>query len=289
MQGIATVKSVQSGDSVILTGVPVNGPPSLLQMSLSSIQAPRFGKEPGPFAFQSREFLRSLVGLRVKYRVESTSSSSRHFGSLQLQNPIEGENDVGTLVVKMGMGQYKGRDESLILLQQRAQEGRVGMWGDEETVEIRDVDEGFLGRWKGKEMKGFVEHVRDASTFRIVAMVPNATNDTGMSNRANIDDTFNSENSTLYTFNILLSGIKAPLLRQHIPNTPDLIEPFAEEAKYFVENRLLQRNVTIILEGSDMNAFYASVIHPKGNIAELLLGQGLAKVVDWNLVLGILM
>lgn len=61
-------------------------------------------------------------------------------------------------------------------------------------------------------------------------------------------------------------------------------EPFAQEAKYFTDCRLLQREIQIVLEGVSSNQnFLGSVIHPAGNIAELLLKEGFAKCVDWSM------
>jgi staphylococcal nuclease domain-containing protein 1 len=60
-------------------------------------------------------------------------------------------------------------------------------------------------------------------------------------------------------------------------------EPFAAEAKYFVESRLLNRDVHVLLEGVDKyNNFYGTIQHPAGNISQELLKVGLAKVVDWS-------
>lgn len=39
-------------------------------------------------------------------------------------------------------------------------------------------------------------------------------------------------------------------------------EEFAEEAKYFTESRLLQRDVKIILEGASNQNFLGTVLHP---------------------------
>ena len=39
-------------------------------------------------------------------------------------------------------------------------------------------------------------------------------------------------------------------------------EPLAEEAKYFTESRLLQRDVQIILEGVSNQNLLGSVLHP---------------------------
>ncbi|PAV92346.1 hypothetical protein WR25_15357 [Diploscapter pachys] len=54
-------------------------------------------------------------------------------------------------------------------------------------------------------------------------------------------------------------------------------EPYAEEAKFFVEQRLLQQDVQVVLESTSNNNLVGSIIHPKGNIAESLLREGYAK------------
>lgn len=58
---------------------------------------------------------------------------------------------------------------------------------------------------------------------------------------------------------------------------------FADEAKYYVELRLLQRDVEIVLESVNNNNFVGTIIHPNGNIAESLLKEGLARCVDWSM------
>ena len=60
-------------------------------------------------------------------------------------------------------------------------------------------------------------------------------------------------------------------------------DPFAVEAHYFTESRLLQQEVEIVLESVSNKNFVGSVFHPNGNIAEVLLRQGFAKIVDWSL------
>lgn len=44
--GTATVKMVLSGDTVVLMGRAVNGPPPEMQLSLSSLIAPKLGRGP---------------------------------------------------------------------------------------------------------------------------------------------------------------------------------------------------------------------------------------------------
>lgn len=75
---------------------------------------------------------------------------------------------------------------------------------------------------------------------------------------------------------------KAPAIRAGSDGKP---EEYAEEARYFVEVRLLQRDVEVILESTSNQNLVGSVLHPKGNIAELLLREGFAKCVDWSIAL----
>lgn len=114
-----------------------------------------------------------------------------------------------------------------------------------------------------------IEQVRDGATFRVLLILPDHT----------------QQIITLY-----LSGIKAPSCKRDNAPADDtsVSEPFGEECKYFVESRLLQRGVKVILEGLSQSGgqnFVGSVQHPAGNIAELLLSQGLAKCVDWSITL----
>lgn len=61
-------------------------------------------------------------------------------------------------------------------------------------------------------------------------------------------------------------------------------EPFAAEGKYFVESRLLQRDVQVLLEAEQNNGVLGTLVHPAGNITEALLQQGFAKCVDWRYI-----
>lgn len=46
-----------------------------------------------------------------------------------------------------------------------------------------------------------------------------------------------------------LAGIRTPILRRGVPDVEDLVEPYAEEAKFLVESRLGQRDVHVLLQG----------------------------------------
>lgn len=83
---------------------------------------------------------------------------------------------------------------------------------------------------------------------------------------------------------VFLSGVSCPgFKRAEVPGAPDVADAFALEARYFVESRLLNRDVQVLLEGVDKyNNFYGTIQHPAGNISEELLKVGLGKVVDWS-------
>lgn len=62
-------------------------------------------------------------------------------------------------------------------------------------------------------------------------------------------------------------------------------EAFGDEARRFVEDRLLQRNVEVeILDLSPQGHLIAHILHPKGNISKFILEAGLARCTDHHSV-----
>ncbi|KAG1472107.1 hypothetical protein G6F56_001735 [Rhizopus delemar] len=145
----AVVKNVLSGDTVILRGKPrSNGPPLERLLALSNVQAPRLGnttRSDEPFGFGSREFLRKLlVGKEVSFVPEYTvPTTQREYGSIYLSdgsNVQELGVKAGWLKVREG-GKSTTNDqeeflERLELLQNEAQDTKVGMWDDNEKVSL---------------------------------------------------------------------------------------------------------------------------------------------------------
>ncbi|ORY49982.1 hypothetical protein BCR33DRAFT_713576 [Rhizoclosmatium globosum] len=292
--GRAIVKSVMSGDGVVLRGRPVNGPPPERILSFSNVVAPRLGTASDPSkeetgAFESREFLRKLlIGKEVSFKVEyTTTTNNRDFGSLTLAAPgVDGETNVSRLLVKHGWVKVKSAegkraptDEHAVLLglEAAAQAGGLGVWNSKLTprnVSFTTADSReFLDAHKGKPIQvqqtAIVDQIRDANTIRVVIVVPDSSNPSKLIHQY---------------ININLTGIKAPVYRAGVPNLEDIIEPFSQEAKFFVESRLLQRDVNVVLEGVNTNGvFIASLIHKVGgSIAEALLAEGYASVVSWQ-------
>ncbi|KAI8878493.1 hypothetical protein K501DRAFT_228277 [Backusella circina FSU 941] len=284
----AVVKNVLSGDTVILRGKPrAGGPPAERLLALSNVQAPRLGnttRSDEPFGFGAREFLRKLlVGKEVAFVPEYTvPTTNREYGSLLLPN---GDNvaelgvKAGWLKVREGGKTREDQEETLdklMQLQDEAQAAGVGMWNEDKEKGIREISfsferdaMAFLNKYKGKPLEAVVEQVRDGTTLRVLLFLPD-------------------QSQQIVTLH--LSGIKAPnCKRDNVPEDQQGVsEPFGEEAKFFVETRLLQRGVKVILEGlaqSGGQNFVGSVQHPVGNIAEFLLANGLAKCVDWSITM----
>ncbi|TPX35480.1 hypothetical protein SmJEL517_g02151 [Synchytrium microbalum] len=285
--GRGIVKTLISTDTIIIRALKplANAPPPERVLSLAGIIAPRLGtaKEPEkeePYAFAAREFLRKLlIGKEVSFRVEyTTTTNTRDFGMVSLPQAIDGETNVSRIMIKEGFAKVKmdskrpPSDDSaaLLLLEEAAKAAGKGMWASKSPTDgLRNLRynppedmKGFLEKYKGVQMNAVIELVRDASTYRLCI--------------------FLDDNLSQY-LTVMVSGIKAPLLKKDVPGAEDIIEPYAEEAKYFVESRLLQRDVKVILEGAGNSNFVASIIHPAGNIAEALVSEGLAKVVDWTI------
>lgn len=143
----------------------------------------------------------------------------------------------------------------------------------------------FLSEWKGKEIESVVEQVRDGNMLRVRLFLTPRHHQ---------------------VVNLSLAGIKAPRMTgAGGPSSSEPSEPFAEESRFFVESRLLQRNVKVILLSMPQPAaaptpfgstsstapptpshassvLIGQIHHPVGDIAQFLLAAGLAKCVDWH-------
>lgn len=155
----------------------------------------------------------------------------------------------------------------LVELEDAAKAAGKKRWGTNISEHVRDIKwsmenmRNFVDKQAGAPIKAIIEHVRDGSTVRAF-LLPD-----------------------FYHITLMISGIRCPGFKLDDKGKPDptVKVPFAEEARYFVEIRLLQRDVEIVLESVNNNNFVGTILHPKGNIAELLLREGLARCVDWSI------
>jgi len=276
------VKQVLSGDNVIIRGQPKGGPPPERQLALSNVVAPRLARRAvgdapetvdEPFAWEAREFLRKkLIGKEIQFAVEyKVPGSGREYGSIFVKSPVTGEvENVTELLVSEGFvevrrGGIKPSDDQTKLneLEDVAKEAAKGKWSSNAKEHVRNITwtientRNFVDTKKGKPVDAIIEMVRDGSTVRAF-LLPNFEYVT-----------------------VMLTGIKCPMNKRE--GDQEIVEPYAAEAKYFTDSRLLQRDIQIILEGVSNQNFLGSVVHPAGNIAELLLKEGFARCVDWSM------
>jgi len=271
------VKQVMDGGAVVIRGPPRNGPPAERILALTNIDAPRLARRPTPsnpatedepFAWEAREFLRKMVvGKPVLGHVVHTAN--REYGVLLLGEDPETAVDVARKLVEEGLAKVRDncQDKNLIDAQEAAKNAKKGLHGEGYASHVRKITwevenaRSLVDKCAGKPVPAVVEHVRDGTTLRLF-LLPDMVHVT-----------------------LMMSGVRSPGTRLGPEGRPDpaQCEPFAIEAHYFTESRLLQRDVEIILESHNNNNFVGSVIHPAGNIAEALLKEGMAKCVDWSI------
>ena len=216
---------------------------------------------------------KKLVGKEVCFVKETNTQSNLDRGTLYLGKDITtGENMVDALV-SAGLVEVKRLNKTteeetrLVALEDHARAQKLGKWSqDPEVNHIRSMKytvekpSNFVDSFHQKPIDAIIEYVRDGSTFRAL-LLPSYHNVT-----------------------VQLSGIKCPGFKRE--GETEIPEAFAEEAKQFVETRILHRDVKIILEGvanETAGILLGTVQHPNGNISEFLLKEGLAKCVDWSM------
>ncbi|KAJ6651550.1 hypothetical protein lerEdw1_020885 [Lerista edwardsae] len=276
--------SVLSGCAIIVRGQPRGGPPPERQINLSNIRAGNLarraaGGQPDakdvpdePWGFPAREFLRKkLIGKEVCFTVEYKTGQGREYGMVYLGKDTTGENIAESLVAeglasrREGIRANNPEQSRLAELEEQARIAKKGMWSDGTgSATIRDLKytienpRHFVDSMHQKPVNAIIEHVRDGSMVRAL-LLPD-----------------------YYLVTVMLSGIKCPTFKREADGleTP---EPFAAEAKFFTESRLLQRDVQIVLESCHNQNILGTILHPNGNITELLLKEGFARCVDWSI------
>ncbi|XP_066118322.1 staphylococcal nuclease domain-containing protein 1 [Saccopteryx bilineata] len=278
------VKMVLSGCAIIVRGQPRGGPPPERQINLSNIRAGNLARRAAatqpdakdtpdePWAFPAREFLRKkLIGKEVCFTIENKIPQGREYGMIYLGKDTNGENIAESLVAeglatrREGMRANNPEQNRLLECEEQAKAAKKGMWSEGNSSHtIRDLKytienpRHFVDSHHQKPVNAIIEHVRDGSVVRAL-LLPD-----------------------YYLVTVMLSGIKCPTFRREADGS-ETPEPFAAEAKFFTESRLLQRDVQIILESCHNQNILGTILHPNGNITELLLKEGFARCVDWSI------
>ncbi|KFB45039.1 AGAP005672-PA-like protein [Anopheles sinensis] len=282
------VKQILSGDSVILRDKPVNGPPREKQLNFAGVVAPKLARRPTngssdgskdqPYAWEAREYLRQrLVGQEVWFYSEKPPNANREYGYIKLGKDVNSENIVesiiseGLVTVRRDGVRQTPEHTRLIELEDAARKARKGLWSDApESEHVRNITwnienpKQFVDQHAGQLIKGIIEHVRDGSTVRAFLM---------------------PSRGVYQHITLMMSGIRCPGFKLDADGKPDNTTevPFADEARFHVECRLLQRDVKIRLESNSNTNFLGTILHQDGNIAESLLRNGFAKCVEWSI------
>lgn len=302
------VKSVPSGDSLVIMAVTKAEIPPEKTITLSSLMAPRLARRGGidePFAWDSREFLRKLcIGKDVTFRVDYTVPSiGREFGSVFI-----GDKNLALLVVSQGwakvreQGQQKGEVSPFLAdlqrLEDQAKQQGFGRWtkvpGASEAA-IRDLPPSAIGdpnnldamalleSNKGTPMQAIVEQVRDGSTVRVyllpdfqfVQVFVAGIQAPSMGRRNNVEPVIEPEVISDEQNGEASTELQGPLTSAQrlaasaASSTEVSPDPFGREAKHFTEIRVLNRDVRIVLEGVDkFSNLVGSVYYPEGDSAK---------------------
>ncbi|XP_010000625.1 PREDICTED: staphylococcal nuclease domain-containing protein 1, partial [Chaetura pelagica] len=225
-----------------------------------------------PWGFPAREFLRKkLIGKEVCFTVEYKTSQGREYGMVYLGKDTNGENIAESLVAeglasrREGIRANNPEQSRLAELEDQAKSAKKGMWSEGTgSHTVRDLKYSienprhFVDSMHQKPVNAIIEHVRDGSVVRAL-LLPD-----------------------YYLVTVMLSGIKCPTFKREA-DASEVPEPFAAEAKFFTESRLLQRDVQIVLESCHNQNILGTILHPNGNITELLLREGFARCVDWSI------
>ncbi|KRZ28979.1 Nuclease domain-containing protein [Trichinella pseudospiralis] len=285
MRGIG--KMALGGDSIVIRGQPKGGPPPERLINLSNVISPKLARRQAdstaadsqdePYAWEAREALRKLVvGHELLFTVDyKVPTSGREYGSVFVTIDGKRQNVAETLVsqgwLEVRQSGVKSNDDAvkrLLELQNTAKANSRGKWqADDVTKHVRQIiwstanPRSMVESFNRSRIKAVIEHVRDGCTVRAFLL------------------------PSFHYVTIMISGIRTPTFKLGEGGMIQDPEPFAEEAKFFTECRLLQNDVEVILEGASNQNFLGTVLHKHGNIAEALLREGFAKCVDWSMPL----
>lgn len=282
-----TVKAVLSGDSLTLFQ-PVEGkyPPAEKTIILSGLQCPKVARTGGgrdgvspdeEFGWQAREFVRKkVIGRTVMFTKESTNeTTNKEYGQILFKegkDPKEAPKNLALALVTSGFcsmrDQVKGplaaqlaEAEKNAVVEKRGRYAddarKVGrprqLLLDPPSPEMMD----FLVKQKGKKVSAIVDYVISGHMLKVLML------------------------DTMQLAMVHMSGITTSNERKLKDKPQELAASRAVEARCHSERFLLNREVTLIIEGKDkFDNLLCSVTAGPNVFQEVLLKQGFAKVFD---------
>jgi len=286
VNGYGVVKAVLSGDTFVLMGAPKERgqiPPERV-IVLSGINAPRFARGKNsvdePYAWESREFCRKkAIGQQVSFHVQHTFGE-RDYGAI-----FVGDENMGQSLLKAGFASLKElpegakptvEREGLMVFETEAKAAGLGMWSKSEdpASHVRNIDwappaDKLYDRYLNKPVPAVVSQLRNGSALR-----------------CEVAGSFSGKSGNPFMIVTLsLAGASCARVPFSDKSKEDAKEPepFALEANHWVEARLLNRDVQIVIRGIDKtDNVYGDILFPKGDVTTKLLELGLATYVPWT-------
>ncbi|CAN8073395.1 unnamed protein product [Agarophyton chilense] len=290
------VKAVPSGDTLLLMKqqAPVHGPPPEMRLTLSSLKAPLLSRDAvsdEPYAWASREYLRQkligkVVTFRIDYRVQTLN---RIFATVFMPDDVS----INLQVVSAGMARVRrplndAEDcspefDDLLAAEDKASANSIGLHSGESAPISRRVPRPdaqlidsarFIDWCRGRQVHGIVEYVANGSAIKAFLTNVPGTSESHLGDRL---------------LTLCISGVQCPGFRKQDPDNPasqPVSMPYAVNARFLTELRLLNRDVLVSVEGEDRNGLiFATVEDPNAKmyIGEELLRAGFAKTVSWSI------
>lgn len=261
----ARVKSVLSADTLVLT--PLNKPATAENerlLNLAFVSGPRLsGNE--AYGFEAREYMRTLlVGKAIQFRVLYTVNE-REFGDIvapvfaSLIEKALGDGIVSLREDSESKESFEQYADAFLAAQNKAKKSKAGIWADNKpaaVVPVNAVPEDIYGT--KRQIPSVIERVIAGDRVQVRSFLGKDRQFLGQ---------------------VLVAGISAP----RSASSMQAAEPFGEEAKLFVTERLLQRSVRVEFLAPNNNGIpIAIVTHPNGDVSQLLLEAGFATVADWQ-------
>lgn len=217
-----------------------------------------------------------VPSLILSWDPDTIPNSGREYGTAVLQDGTElpdASVKAGWVKVREDAGRKEEAEEVLDKLDklrsletQAKAEGKGLHAGTGGVIEVQNDLGGpeFMNEWKGKTVDGIIERVISGDRLLVRLLL---------------------QEKKHWQVMTLIAGIRTPSTERVNQSNGQTqpAEEFGNEARAFVEQRLLQRQVKIKIVGaSPQGQLVAAILHPRGNIAEFLLQEGLARCNDFH-------
>jgi len=314
-RGVAVVKSVPSGDTVVLLGraSKVGGKPPEVLFTFERVTAPRMASKANnhtdePGAFSSREWLRSqVVGKSVAFetRKQGATAGDRVYGIISLQqenlNLAVESVRLGHCIPKFPPPSSDG-DSSDNKLKDSTENELLASLDltrtdpNDDPVRAYDVQlhsalsEAKTAQCGVHTIQPLIRTLTNANddfpTSELVALKSATCVIEHVFDGSRVKCLVTSPGPYQYAaFTLIFAGINSPRVASlRAKEEGESSELYAEAAKHFVEVRLLHRELEIRFYGTDKSGVCAvgMVNHPRGNIGVEILKVGFARLCDWS-------